>query len=135
MKSRLAFVVKILPLPPLSQPRVLLHVSRHLEEECHAHAAWLRMAEAGQELQESVSCPHCGEMIKRSNLKIHERYTCHWVKEPCANLGCGAFVPRIRRAEHERQSCGASVAVRRRRRLARARALSKYPRDWAQDDA
>lgn len=135
MKSRLALVVKTLPLPPLSQPRVLLHVSRHLEEECHAHAAWLRMAEAGQELQESVSCPHCGEMIKRSNLKIHESYTCHWVKEPCTNLGCGAFVPRIRRAEHERQSCGASVAVRRRRRLARARALSKYPRDWAQDDA
>lgn len=93
------------------------------------------MAEAGQELQESCSCPHCGELVKRSTLKLHEKCMCHWVKEPCQNLGCSAFIPRIRRAEHEKRFCGASSAVRKRRRLERARALSKYPRDWARDEA
>ncbi|CAM9252452.1 unnamed protein product [Ectocarpus fasciculatus] len=113
--------------------RLHRQVISHLEEDCVAHRAWMRMAEAGQELQESCTCPHCWETVRRSQLKLHLQYLCHWFKEQCRNAGCGAWVPRLRRAEHERRFCGDSSAVRRRRRLARARARSTYQRDWAQD--
>lgn len=108
-------------------------VPRHLKDHCLAHAAWMRMAEAGEENQESLPCPNCAEIVTRCNLKAHLEYVCQWVKESCRNLGCAAYVPRIRRQEHERRFCGATSAVRRRRRLARARVRSKYRRDWAQD--
>ncbi|CAM9651366.1 unnamed protein product [Ectocarpus sp. 6 AP-2014] len=114
--------------------RLHRQVVSHLDEDCVAHRAWMRMAEAGQELQDSCTCPHCGETVRRSQLKLHFQYQCHWFKEQCRNAGCGAWVPRLRRAEHERRFCGDSSAVRRRRRLARARARSTYQRDWAQDE-
>lgn len=117
----------LLPLLPLAR------LPRHLEEYCIAHSAWVRMAEAGEENQEACSCPHCEELVKRCNLRRHVKYACQWAKEPCRNVGCGAFIPRIRRLEHERRFCGATSAVRKRRRLARARARSKYKRDWTQD--
>ncbi|CAM9941328.1 unnamed protein product [Scytosiphon promiscuus] len=109
------------------------HTCRHLDQDCAVYGTWLRMAEAGQELQESCSCPHCGEIVRRSQLKLHLEHLCHWFKEKCRNAGCAAAIPRLRRAEHERRFCGAPGAVQRRRRLARARARSSYVRDWSQD--
>ncbi|CAB1111410.1 unnamed protein product [Ectocarpus sp. CCAP 1310/34] len=74
-------------------------VSRHLDEDCVAHRAWMRMAEAGHELQESCTCPHCGETVRRSQLTLHFQYQCHWFKEQRRKAGCGAWVPRQCRAE------------------------------------
>lgn len=107
-------------------------ICRHLHKYCASYKTWIQMAQAGYEKQETCECPKCSETLRRCNLKLHLKYVCQWVRDPCRNLGCGALIPRLRLAEHERRFCGALSAVRKHRRLARARARSNYHRQWAQ---